>query len=580
MARKVVAGSTSSILEAIATSSIAPGEVFARLRQSLLSPTDGEFPEQVYEAFRSLVWSSVSNREVGESLNAWADVVLKVRQILRTCSSPVAERFTVLADFLEQSNRFASFHPADELLTRKHVRTILEKLLSNHRETTRTTIAEATKLRDANLSRILANLASAGWIKRRNDGREVIISLTEEGAAQARRAISKEASPVGVTPFTDSKSLEVVSALWDSTGCSIAVSDSQRGVLSCDKTFALIFGLSSPELLVGADVSALRKNLAARVDAPDEVPDEVALPDGRTLRVTEFQAGGQSLWLSQDVTPYKRLLEDYKRRERSLVAEIGRAEYARSTKNAVAPKDLWWRGHIVPAFYNVDTSLFWAREASRGIIGTLRNDLLVPINSINSIALLLSQAATQPKSKSSFGELLDGILDQSTQLRTLLRDIVNVGELLDASRLGADKVQPKALLEEVLGHLAYTSRHAHLSFSHDKGPTETIETNERALRGVMLQAVTGIAEMTPSGGDVGIETALENDVMIMRVFTDSADKDLPIATVWSKTLLMCGHAVRHFGGEFDFTSRTSGGVSARLSWPVSRGKRGHTARVR
>ncbi|ESZ22828.1 hypothetical protein [Mesorhizobium sp. L2C084A000] len=574
-----VASLTNSILEAIATNSVLPSAAFASLREHLLSPADVAFPERVYEAFRSLVWGTVSNREAGESLNAWSDVILKIRQLLRSRSVPFAERFTVLADFLEQSNRFANFHPADELLGRKHVRAILAGLLQHNRKTTRTTIAQATKLRDANLSRILANLGSAGWIRRHNEGREVVITLTEEGAAQARKALSKDLAPSRVTPFTDPASLEVVTTLWSSTGCSVAVSDSQRGVVSCDTTFASIFGLDSPELLVGADITALRKNLSARVDGPDEVvPDEVALPDGRTLRVTEFQAGRQSLWLSQDVTPYKRLLEDYKRRERSLIAEIGRAEYARSTKNAISPKDTW-RGHAMP-IYNVDTSLYWAKEASWGMIGTLRNDLLVPINSINSIALLLSQASNQPKNKSPFGELLDGILGQSTQLRTLLRDIVNVGELLDVSRLRSDKVQPNSLLEEVLGHLAYTSRHAHLSFSHEKGPTETIETNERALRGVMLQAVTGIAEMTPSGGDVGIETTLENDVMIMRVFTDSADKDLPLMTATSKTLAMCSHAVRHFGGEFDFTSRTSGGVSAKLSWPVFRSKRGHSARVR
>ncbi|MER8536657.1 winged helix DNA-binding protein [Mesorhizobium sp. M1005] len=575
MTRKAaVAGSMGSILEAIATSSIPPSEAFANLREHVISPVDVEFPEQVYEAFRSLVWSTVSNREAGEHLNAWADVILKIRQLLRSGSLPIAERFTVLADLLEQSTRFASFHPADELLGRKHVRAILGELVPHGRKTTRTTIAQATKLRDANLSRILANLASAGWIRRHSEGREVVISLTEEGAAQARKALRKETASSKVIPFTDPASLEIVSALWDSTGWAVAVSDSNRGILSCDKTFASIFGLDSPELLVGTDIAALRQNLAARVDGPDEVvPDEVSLADGRTLRVVEFEAGGRSLWLGQDVTQYKRQLEDYKRRERFLVSEISRAELDRSAKNAMALR-------VADPLTHRDPNLLYHFDNSLRMVANLRTDLLVPINAINGIALLLSQASNHSKYMLAFGDLLEGILDQSTQLRTLVRDIVNVGELFDTSHLINDKVQPNALLEDVLGNLNYTSRHAHLSFSPGRGPTETVETNERALRGVMFQALTGIAEMTPSGGDVGIETALEKDVMTMRVFTDSTDRDFPAMTTASKTLVMCGYAVRHFGGEFDFTSRSSGGVSAKFSWPIFRGKRGRTERVR
>jgi signal transduction histidine kinase len=214
------------------------------------------------------------------------------------------------------------------------------------------------------------------------------------------------------------------------------------------------------------------------------------------------------------------------------------------------------------------------------MIAALRSDLLTPINSINSIALLLMHESDQRREKTSYGELVSGIIDQSTQLRTLLRDIVNVGELLGSSPLKGDKVKPTALLENVLRNLNYTTRHAHLSFSTEKAPTETIETNERALRGVMFQAVTGIVEMTPNGGNVGIETALENDTIIMRVFTRSIDKELSAMATASKTLILCQHAVRHFGGEFDFTSQTTGGVSAKISWPIFRGKRVRTEHVR
>ena len=241
-----------------------------------------------------------------------------------------------------------------------------------------------------------------------------------------------------------------------------------------------------------------------------------------------------------------------------LLTQINQTQHDRPTKKAM------FAGGGSPEA-NVDAS--WP------IIAALRSDLLTPINSINSIARLLMQDLGQPRGKSNYGELVSGIIDQSTQLRTLLRDIVNVGELFGSSRLKEDRVQPTALLETVLADLNYTTRHAQLSFSTKKTSTETVETNERALRGVMLQAVTGIVEMTPNGGNVGIETALENDMIVMRVFTHSIDKEFSAIGAASKTLILCEHVVRHFGGEFDFTSWTSDGVSARFSWPVFRRKR-------
>lgn len=565
MTNNSTATQTASLLEAIATSSISPREAFACLREPLLSSADGELTEKIYEALRSQVWSSVSNREAGDVVSDWADFALRLRQLLRSRSSPVAERFTVLADFLEQSNRFARLHPSSELLTRKHVRTILEVLFAHGPRTTRAAVAQATKLRDANLSRILTNLASAGWIKRQNEGREVLLTLTEEGAAHVREALPPAATPAAITPFTEPVSLEVIRTFWEKTNCAVAVSDNHKGVLSCDRNFASIFGVDSPEVLVGTDVTALRKAVGDMVDGPEEVvPDEVSLMDGRTWRVVEFEAGSHSLWLSFDVTPYKRQLEECRRRERFLLTQIERDQRHRPLRKTI--------------FAGVEPSE--VHDASWPVITALRSDLLTPINSINTFAQLLSQDHLHSSRKAIYSELVSGIIDQSAQLRTLLRDIVNVGELFASSSLKADKVQPTVLVDSVLSNFDYTTRHALLSFSRKVTPKVTVETNERALRGVMFQAVSGIVEMMPNGGQVGIETELENDVIVMRVFTRDIEKEIATIGVASKTLVLCEQAVRFFGGEFDFSSRTSDGVSAKFSWPISREKRARTDRVR
>lgn len=545
--------SSQALLEAVAIGSIPPADAFAKLREHLMTSDNAAGVEKTYEALRGLVWSVVSSRDGGDHLNGWTDVVLRIRQLLRTKSSPIAERFTVLADLLDQSFRFSKLHSSAELLTRKHVRAVLEVLLANHGTATRATISARLGLRDANMSRVLSNMASAGWIKRRPDGREVIVSLTDEGKAQARTALPKAAVAAAASPFSTPTAIEVMQTLWDKTGCAAAVTDDREGLLSCDKKFAGLFGVESPDLLVGTDVAILRQSLAEMVSAPDEVaPDEIALEDGSVMRVVEFEAGSRSLWLGIDVTPYKRQLEEYKRRERLLLHRIERS------KPAVTP------------MHNADYGV-----AALPIISTLRNDLLTPINTINSFAQLLSKCDVQTAGP-TFRELLSGILTQSMQLRTLLRDIVNVGHLVDSStRIWAepDRVKPSALVKEILGSLNYTTRHTHLLIQEGSVSSKTVETDERALRAVMLQALTGIVEMTPVGGEVGVEANLRHNTIVVRIAAAKADRDIAAVATASKTLSMCGHAARFYGGGLEFTSGSDKGIAAELHWPVQSTKR-------
>lgn len=557
--------SSQALLEAITTASMPPADAFAKLREYLMTSDSEIGVEKTYDALRGLVWNVVSSRDGGDHLNGWTDVVLRVRQLLRTKSSRIAERFTVLADLLDQSFRFAKLHPSDELLSRKHIRTVLEVLLAHHGTATRATIAERIGLRDANMSRVLSNLASAGWISRRPDGREIVVSLTEEGKAQARTALPKAAVAAAASPFSTPTAIEVMQTLWDKTGCAAAVSDDKRGLLSCDKKFASLFGVESPDLLVGTDVATLRQNLAEMVSAPDEVaPDEIALKDGSVMRVVEFESGNRSLWLGVDVTPYKRQLEEYKRRERLLLHRIDSATQRRS-KPAVLPMHY--------ADYGV---------AALPMISTLRNDLLTPINTINSFAQLLSKC-DMTMAEPTFRELLTGILAQSTQLRTLLRDIVNVGHLVDSAtrtRAEPDRIKPSALVKDVLGNLNYTARHAHLFIQEGTISSKTVETDERAFRAVMLQALTGIVEMTPAGGKVGVEADLRRDTIVLRIATPAADRDFAAVVTASKTLSMCEHAARFYGGGFEFTSGSDSGIAAELHWPLQPAKRQRRASAR
>lgn len=536
------------VLDPIAEASITPNDAFARLREPLLAAQDDAVAELAYEAFRSLVWNVVSSREEREDITAWTDVILKIRQLLRTKASPLAERFTVLADLLDQSRRFGKFHPAGELLGRKHVRTVLEVLLRHHGTAPREVIAEKVGLRDANMSRVLANLASAGWIKRRSEGREVVVSLTEEGNAEARTALPKVAAAVAANPFSTPAAIEVIQALWDETGCAAAVSDDEKGLLSCDRKFASIFCVESPDLLVGTDVATLRRNLTDMVTVPDEtVPDEVVLKDGSVMRVVESEVGSKSLWLGVDVTPYKRQLAEYQRREKLLLQLIDSSPSERSRR---------YLPQIKPSE---------RMDATFPMIAALRDDLLMPVNIINSFAQVLARDEKRENGP-TYGELVGGIQKESSQLRTLLRDIVNVGHLGDVPRHVTTVIEPRKLIDDVLEIMRYTTRHTHLSIFAGVSSNEPVSTDVQALRTMILRVLAGVVELTPQGGKVEIGLKLQQDRIVVSITSKSRDRDIPFAT--PNSLVMCKQAARSIGGSFDYTSSSNSGIDAVLKVPA------------
>lgn len=413
-------------------------------------------------------------------------------------------------------------------------------------------VAEHVGLRDANMSRILANLASAGWISRRNEGREVVVSLTQEGKAHACAALPRVAAAAAANPFGMPEALEVMQALWDETGCAAAVSDNEKGLLSCDRRFARLFGVESPDLLIGTDITTLRKNVADMVTVPDETaPDEVVLEDGAVMRVVETEIGNKSLWLGVDVTPYKRQLAEYQRREKILLQVLRNSSAERSRKSLP---------NAGPAEH-VETAL--------PMIAMLRNDLLTPINAINSFAQVLAKPGIQ-EAEPIFGELVTGIQNQSSQLRALIRDIVNVGHLGDGtsySATGYNVVQLHKLIKEILENIPYTTRHAHLSVSEGVTSRESVETDVQALRTMILQVLAGIVELTPQGGKVEIGSKLQQDKIVVSITTENTDRDIPVIAMNSKTLFICEHAARSFGGSLAFTSRSNSGIDAELRWP-------------
>jgi signal transduction histidine kinase len=511
-------------------------------------------PEAAYRALKGAVWHLVASRDTGPHVDLWEDVILRVRGLLRSIGSTLADRFTVLADLLDQSARFATFQSKEELKNRKHVGAILELLARYNAPVERSVVAKETGLRDANLSRILANLASAGWIVRRYEGRQLYVGLTNEGLEAARLPLREV--DLKTEDVFDGRSIRLLKTMWPETDCALAIAEDSLGVTFCDRNFASLFGVSKPETLHGEAIASLRERLLSmRTGSGATTAEEVSAPDGRVRHVVEYSKDGLTLWLGTDITLYKKAIEQFRRRERLLLEEIDQI------KRRINRRD----EHVK------FVGPYIARAPDAAVcqmLTALRNEVITPLNSINCLAQVIRSKAHGPSG--SYEEHIAEIISYSDRLRTLMRDLLNIGEVWSVHRPPIDRCMPRQLVEEVVGNFHYTNKISDLTLFTDKVSPEPIKCDGRALRAVFLQMLAGVVEMTPPGACVEIASEVHDRLIVMTLCSSAMDKDLSLLGVTSKSLSMCGEAVKYHGGAFDFCTSSSEGIKASFSWPAKR----------
>lgn len=540
-------------LEAISSAAIGPSEAYFVVRGLLQKDQRDEVLEASYEAMRSVVFQFVAGRVVGDLLDRWADALLRVRQLFRSHSEVIAERFTVLSDFLEQANRLAEFHPAEELRRRKHVESILTILANNDRPVERAYIAEATGLSTSNLSRILGNLTAIGWIARHSAGREVVVSITPEGR---RVGLGEQATATpGSGPFASLAALEILRSVWGRSGASVAMS-SAAGIVACDAKFASLLGFADPTEVVGQSTSIIRGRLGEMTAGGDEVaPDEVILSDGSHHRIVEHSAGDKSLWLGFDVTPYKQRIEAYARREKVLSAELASLRRRKLTKDAARPYQVSVIGSVVDSY---DLASY---------LEAIRNDLLFPITAINNAGHQLRYAVAHSRGNTDlFFEQIDIITRDSDRVRNALRDLLYVGS---SSRLAVSTFTPSDVVRDVTDSLIYSSRALDQSLEVFSDLNEEVETDELLFRSTVRNAVSGVMQLAPYGGKIAVETQKVDDNLLLLVktsWTKALGAELASPAQLS-SFNLCRHAVSQIGGLCELES-TRKGVVARISLPI------------
>lgn len=192
-------------LERLARLDLSPTEALDVLQLVLVDPKEGE-AQRSYEALRSAVWKLLTSRLYGEAMRDWQDVCRRGAALMRSHGAEnQAEKTLTLAELALESARFGDVHQRVRVAARPQVRKLLHILSQHGGQAMRDVVLEEAGLGQANLSRILATLASIGFVERVTLGREVHLTLTSLG----REALSRPPStPTGAGGLSIEPSIE------------------------------------------------------------------------------------------------------------------------------------------------------------------------------------------------------------------------------------------------------------------------------------------------------------------------------------------------------------------------------------
>lgn len=179
------------------TDALTPSAAASALREALKG--EALSGEVIYRAFRSWTWRALTERRYDRELRAWLDLMRRTMAVLRKREPAAALKLSALGDLVVESIQFGEHDSVADILQRVHVRQMLLLLKAGVQK--RAVLARRLRLKDANLSRVLSLLLSAGLIERTAAGKEALFRLTRRGedlAAQLPAPVAKPSIPVAV----------------------------------------------------------------------------------------------------------------------------------------------------------------------------------------------------------------------------------------------------------------------------------------------------------------------------------------------------------------------------------------------
>ncbi len=218
---------------------------------------------QIYASLRAWVWKALNARRRDQELREWFDLLKRAAHILERDYRLFAERIATLHDLVYESIAVSEALPVHDLLRRSHVRDVIRMVAeAPDGRVTRSDLGQRLNLKQANLTRVLTMVCTAGLFERNIMGRTAVYQLTRAGQdaatelqAERKRPEAAQVSRVKFTVAGTNYSL-VETTVWTQLLSKLAVRE---------RNDVHVHG--SPRRLMPATGSKLHPSLA--LDPPD-----------------------------------------------------------------------------------------------------------------------------------------------------------------------------------------------------------------------------------------------------------------------------------------------------------------------
>lgn len=147
--------------------------------------------EQIYAALRDWTWQTLEARRRDDDLVGWADLIGVIATRFEDQFQSLSHKLDGFLELLHPSITLSAVQKNDNPLRRKHVSEILRVVFHAGGRLSKQKVMNATKLREANVTRVMGPLIDRGWFHREADGRDVNYRLTERGRETAIRMLAE-----------------------------------------------------------------------------------------------------------------------------------------------------------------------------------------------------------------------------------------------------------------------------------------------------------------------------------------------------------------------------------------------------
>ncbi|MET4214212.1 hypothetical protein [Bradyrhizobium sp. LA2.1] len=170
----------------IALGEASPSEARQVIRAAL-KEGGGRTAESIYRAMRAWTWKCLSDGRRDDELRSWHELIARTSAYLEPDHRTFADKLTTLKELVSESITAGERLPVSEVLQRGHVREILMEIHGAPlRRVYRIALLRQFGLGQANMSRVLNMMSTAGLIRRTSYGKHAAFTLTPTGARAAK----------------------------------------------------------------------------------------------------------------------------------------------------------------------------------------------------------------------------------------------------------------------------------------------------------------------------------------------------------------------------------------------------------